>query len=64
MANVVFPRTGNSKVFSHEVVIRLLEDGGVKYVSNRIVPAEDNTKETWYTPRLTQEEWNIIYGNK
>ena len=64
LANVVFPRTGNSKVFSHEVVIRLLEDGGVKYVSNRIVPAEDNTKETWYTPRLTQEEWNIIYGNK
>ena len=27
-ANVVFPHSGNSKVYAHEVVVRPLEDGG------------------------------------
>ena len=48
---------GNSKVFAHEVVVRPLENGGVQYVSNRIIPSEDNYRETWHTPRLTAEEW-------
>ena len=52
-ANVVFPYSGNSKVYAHEVVVRPLEDGGVQYVSNRIIPSEDNSEETWHTPRLT-----------
>ena len=63
-ANVVFPYAGNSKVFAHEVVVRPLENGGVQYVSNRIIPAEDNYRETWNTPRLTAEEWEEIYGGK
>ena len=63
-ANVVFPYAGNSKVFAHEVVVRPLENGGVQYVSNRIIPAEDNYRETWHTPRLTAEEWEEIYGGK
>lgn len=49
-ANVVFPYSGNSKVYAHEVVIRPLEDGRVQYVSNRIIPSEDNSEETWHTP--------------
>jgi len=61
-ANVVFPYAGDSKVYAHEVVVRPLEDGGVQYVSNRIIPSEDNSKETWYTPRLTEKEWEEIYG--
>ena len=36
-ANVVFPYAGDSKVYAHEVVVRPLEDGGVQYVSNRLV---------------------------
>ena len=56
-ANVVFPYTGDSKVYAHEVVVRPLENGGVQYVSNRIIPSEDNYRETWHTPRLTAEEW-------
>ena len=63
-ANVVFPYAGNSKVYAHEVVIRPLEDGGVQYVSNRIIPSEDNYRETWHTPRLTLEEWEELYGGE
>ena len=62
--NVVFPHSGNSKVYAHEVVVRPLEDGGVQYVSNRIIPSEDNSEETWHTPRLTAEEWEELYGGE
>ena len=63
-ANVVFPYAGDSKVYAHEVVVRPLENGGVQYVSNRIIPSEDNYRETWHTPRLTAEEWEEIYGGE
>ena len=63
-ANVVFPYVGDSKVYAHEVVVRPLENGGVQYVSNRIIPSEDNCEETWPTPRLTAKEWDEIYGGK
>lgn len=63
-ANVVFPYAGDSKVYAHEVVVRPLEDGGVQYVSNRIIPSEDNCRETWHTPRLTLEEWEELYGDQ
>ena len=63
-ANVVFPYAGDSKVYAHEVVVRPLEDGEVQYVSNRIIPSEDNYRETWHTPRLTLEEWEELYGGE
>ena len=63
-ANVVFPYAGDSKVYVHEVVVRPLEDEGVQYVSNRIIPSEDNYRETWHTPRLTLEEWEELYGGE
>lgn len=63
-ANVVFPYAGDSKVYAHEVVVRPLEDGGVQYVSNRVIPSEDNSEETWHTPRLTLEEWEELYGGE
>ena len=63
-ANVVFPYAGDSKVYAHEVVVRPLEDGGVQYVSNQIIPSEDNYEETWHTPRLTLEEWEELYGDE
>ena len=64
IANVVFPYAGDSKVYAHEVVVRPLEDGGVQYVSNQIIPSEDNYEETWHTPRLTLEEWEELYGGE
>ena len=63
-ANVVFPYAGDFKVYAHEVVVRPLEDGGVQYVSNQIIPSEDNYEETWHTPRLTLEEWEELYGGE
>ena len=63
-ADVVFPYAGDSKVYAHEVVVRPLEDGGVQYVSNQIIPSEDNYEETWHTPRLTLEEWEELYGGE
>ena len=63
-ANVVFPYAGDSKVYAHEVAVRPLEDGGVQYVSNQIIPSEDNYEETWHTPRLTLEEWEELYGGE
>lgn len=63
-ANVVFPYAGDSRVYAHEVVVRPSEDGGVQYVSNRMIPSEDNCRETWHTPRLTLEEWEELYGGE
>lgn len=63
-SNVVFPYSGNSRVYAHEVVVRPLEDGGVQYVSNKIYPSEDNCEETWHIPRLTEEEWEELYGGE
>lgn len=63
-ANVVFPYAGDSKVYAHEVVVRPLDDGGVQYVSNRIISSEDNYRETWHTPRLIAEEWEELYGGE
>lgn len=62
LVNVVFPYEGLSKVFSHEVVVRPLENGGVQYVSNHVIPSEDNIEESWYKPRLTLAEWAEVYG--
>ena len=62
IVNVVFPEQLTSKVYVHEVVIRPLADGGFQYVSNHIIPSDDNYEETWHTPRLTEEEWKEYYG--
>lgn len=59
--HVVFPRISTSRVYAHEVVVRPLDDGGVQYVSNRVIPSEKNREVTWHTPRLTEEKWKEIY---
>lgn len=64
IVHVVFPYAGDSKVYVHEVVVRPLEDEGVQYVSNRIIPSEDNDRETWHTPRLREKEWEEMYGGE
>ena len=63
MVNVVFPYVGNSKVYAHEVVVRPLDNGVVQYVSNRLLPSDTNGEITWYTPRLTETEWDELYEN-
>ncbi len=61
IVNVVFPHADISKVYTHEVVVRLLDGGGVQYVSNRILSSVKDYEKNWYKPRLTEEEWKEIY---
>lgn len=63
ISNVVFPYTGDSKVYTHQVVVHPSLDGGVKYVSNHILTSDDSCEKSWHTPRLTREEWDEIYGD-
>lgn len=45
-----------------ELTIRPLENGGFQYVSNHVVSKEGNMEPTWYCPRLTDEEWEELFG--
>ncbi len=39
--------------------------GGVHGLYSKTgVPSEDNSEETWHTPRLTAEEWEELYGGE
>lgn len=62
--NAVYPSEGTSKAFSHEVVIRPLEDGAFQYVSNTVLQSKDDYGTGWHTDRLTEEEWGEIYGQQ
>lgn len=59
--NAVYPAEGTSKAFTHEVVVRPLEDGGFHYISNKMLPSKDDYDTGWHTDRLTEEEWNEVY---
>lgn len=60
--NAVYTRKDTSRAFSHEVVIHPLEDGGFRYVSNRVIPSPDNCGSIWRRERLTEEQWEEFYG--
>lgn len=60
--NAVYARKNTSRAFSHEVVIRPLEGDGFRYVSNRIVPSPDHCGPEWRRERLTEEQWEELYG--
>ena len=60
--NAVYMRNNTSKAFSHEVVIRPLEGERFQYVSNRVIPSQDNFDPVWRRERLTKEQWEEFYG--
>lgn len=62
IVNAVYPNERTSRAFTHEVVIRLLENDGFQYVSNTVMHAKDDYGTGWHTDRLTEEEWEEIYG--
>lgn len=64
MVHVVYPDYNLSKVYAHEVVVRPLANGNFQYVSNHIIPSESNYEESWRVDRLTEEEWEEVYGGK
>lgn len=59
--NAVYPGEGTSKAFTHEVIVRPMEEGGFQYVSNRMLPSRDDYDTGWHTDRLTDEEWDEVY---
>ena len=44
-----------------ELVVRPLADGSFQYVSNRVTGTTEGISGTWFTPRLTEDEWNYRY---
>ncbi len=62
--NAVYPSEGTSKAYTHEVMIRPLQDGGFQYLSNKMLPSKDDYDTGWHTERLTEEEWNDAYADK
>ena len=58
--NAVFSYEGTAKAFTHEVVVRPLENGGFQYVSNQITGGEYDA--WWYAKRLTPQEWEEVYN--
>ncbi|EEG74891.1 hypothetical protein CLOHYLEM_04852 [[Clostridium] hylemonae DSM 15053] len=59
--NAVWPKKSMEKAFSHEVVVRPLEDGTYEYVSNHVIPSDENAAPEWYMDRLTDEQWQEYY---
>ena len=44
------------------LTVRPLEDGGYQYVSCQIISWGENVGGGWYAPRLTDEQWELEYG--
>lgn len=44
-----------------ELVVRPLPNGSFQYVSNHVTGTTEGISGTWFTPRLTEEEWNYRY---
>ena len=40
-----------------ELVVRPLENGDFIYVSNQVISWDKSLESCWYSPRLTDEEW-------
>ena len=58
----VWERKGLDCAVQSELVVRPLENGGFQYVSNRISGWDEDLEFVWYSPHLTDEEWNAWYG--
>ena len=58
----VDPGERKAAAFTHEVVVRPLENGGFQYVSNRVHFSEEPPDFAWYRGRLKEEEWEEFYG--
>lgn len=43
------------------LVVRPLPDGSFQYVSNHVTGTTEGVSGTWFTPRLTEDEWNYRY---
>lgn len=62
LVNAVYPNAETSRAFTHELVVRPDEQGGFRYVANRVLRTERDYNTDWHTDRLTDEEWENVYG--
>lgn len=60
--NAVYPEENTSKAYSHKTVIRPLSEENFQYVSNEMIPCENNFDIWWHSDRLTKKEWQETYG--
>ena len=60
--HAVYPNSNTSMAYSHRTVIRPLSEDCFQYVSNQMISLDKNRDIWWHSDRLTEEEWNEIYG--
>lgn len=60
--NAVYPNENTSKSYFHRTVIRPLNEDCFQYVSNQMILPEEDYDAWWHSNRLTEEEWEEIYG--
>lgn len=56
----VWALKGLDRAMTSELVVRPLKDGRFQYVSNRVLSVSEDAERLWYTPRLTDEEWDRL----
>lgn len=61
IVDAIWSWENNDHAFTHEVVVRPLEDGSFQYVSNRVLSWSDGVQPEWYQNRLTDDEWDEYY---
>lgn len=60
----VWERKGLDSAVRSELVVRPLESGSFQYVSNAVQSWDEELEFVWYSPRLTDEEWDAWYGKE
>ena len=58
----MWERKGLDSAARSELVVRPLENGSFQYVSNAVQSWDEGLEFVWYSPRLTDEEWDAWYG--
>ncbi len=56
----VWARENSDCALVSELMVRPLKKGRFQYVSNRVVTVSGSIGKSWYTPRLTDEEWERL----
>lgn len=60
--HAVYPNGNSSREFSHTTVVRPIDEERFQYVSNEISFSKDEDDFWWHSERLTEEEWEEVYG--
>ena len=58
----VWERKLTDRAVASELVVRPMENGGFQYVSNEVTFWNESLEFRWFTPRMTDEEWQSYYG--